>query len=56
MKITSALCDKCGKQTNSEGYCKQCNTSTIGGTGQIFIISNIILIVIIVAYIFIFLI
>ena len=56
MKIKSALCNKCGKQTNPEGYCKECDTATVGGTGRIFIISNIILIVLIMAYIFIFLI
>lgn len=56
MKIKSALCNKCGKQTNPEGYCKECDTATVGGTGRIFIISNIILIVLIMAYIFMFLI
>lgn len=56
MKIKSALCNKCGNQTNPKGYCKQCDSSTVGGTARIFIISNIILIVVVVGYIFLFLI
>lgn len=56
MKIKSALCNKCGKQTTTEGYCRECDSSTVGGTARIFIISNIILIVVVVAYIFLFLI
>jgi hypothetical protein len=52
VKIKSELCNKCGKQLDA-GYCRECDAATVGGTGRIFIISNIILIALVVAYIFI---
>lgn len=51
MRIKSSFCNKCGKQSEN-GYCKECDSATVGGTGRIFIIINIIVIGIILIYLF----
>lgn len=52
VRINSESCAKCGKSVEN-GYCKECDASTINNTATIFIGIMIGLIALIMAYIFI---
>lgn len=52
VRINSESCDKCGKAVEN-GYCKECDATTVKNTATIFIAIMISLIALIMAYIFI---